>query len=149
MEGLHGWTRILVAAVATIVLIHGGGSNRNTLSRMGFPANNINIAVDENPWNLKGKERFVKASLTLAQARVLRKAFRAQLPAREFEQSTTPKDIQPLAGNSQWSPQKVKKYWGGRFQKKEGNSTFHCRYIFDTSNLNNIVLYFYAVTFDA
>lgn len=118
------------------------------MSQWGFPLNNSSIVIDEAPWNLKGEEKFVKANLTLTQAQTIRKAFTSLPASKVFSPSIAPKDIHPMSGNPQWTPQTVKKYWSGSFDKRDGSSVFYCQYIFDTKNTNNIVLYFYAITSD-
>lgn len=138
----------MTTGILISLILSGCGSGANSLSQWGFPLNNSSIIIDETPWNLKGEEKFVKAKLTLTQAQTLRKAF-ASIPASKvFFVPIAPKDIQPLSGNAQWTPQRVKKYWSGSFDKQEGSSIFYCQYIFDTKNTNNIILYFYAITSD-
>jgi len=142
------YVKLSATFIFVVLLIRGCNEKGNALKSLGFQVDDSSIAINEEPQNLKGAQLYVKANLTMAQAKALRKTFVA-LPPSGVNFYATTKDMPLLEGNDEWQPQSVKKYWVGNFGKVDYlNSLYNCKYLFDISQQNRVVLYVYGITFD-
>src|SRR5690606_1125189 len=101
-----------VFAFCAIFILHGCG-NGNLVSGSGFPLPRSAVILNYNPVNLIYDEHYIKAKLTMTQAKALHKAFLAQPKSKYLASSIVPNDLPLIAGNKQWNPLSVKKYWSG------------------------------------
>jgi hypothetical protein len=138
---------VLALCVATLgvgLLLRGCG-NGNLVSDSGFPLPRSAVVINYSPMNLIYDENYIKAKLTMAQAKSLRQAFLKQPRSKYLSASIRPKDIPVIAGNKQWNPLSVKKYWSGSFDSGQGKDAYYCQYIFDIQNPSSVILYFHGI----
>ena len=133
-----------VIALCAILPLHGCG-NSNLVSDSGFPLPSSTVIINYNPANLIYDEHYIKAKLTMAQAKALHKSFSAQPKSKYLASSIVPKDLPLIAGNKQWNPLSVKKYWSGSFDIGKGQDASYCQYIFDIQNPSSVILYFHGI----
>jgi hypothetical protein len=135
----------LVIALCGILPLHGCG-NSNLVSDSGFPLPNSAVIINYNPANLIYDEHYIKANLTMAQAKALYKSFLAQPKSKYLDSSIMPKDLPLIPGNKQWNPLSVKKYWSGSFAIGKGQDAYYCQYSFDAKYASSVILYFHGVS---
>ena len=143
----NGKSKLLksVFAFCVIFMLHGCG-NGNLVSDSGFPLPRSAVIINYNPENLIYDEHYIKAKLTMAQAKALYKSFSAQPKSKYLASSIAPKELPPIADNKQWNPLSAKKYWSGSFDIGTGPGAYYCQYILDIQNASSVILYFHGVS---
>ncbi len=131
-------------ALCVLLSLQGCGNN-NLVSSSGLPLPRSTVTINYNPTNLIYDEHYIKAQLTMAQVKALRQSFLKQPKSKYLSSSITPKDIPMIAGNKQWNPLAVGKYWSGSFDIGQGKDAYYCQYIFDIQNPSSVTLYFHGV----